>query len=280
MNADRRPQWRSRTRPLPAVVLTIAALMLVTAGAEGTAAVVVPPLVAATAVTVAVWAVFRRRRERADYEQQLTAWAAAEAVLAERLRIAHDLHDVVSHGLGLITVRAAATRHLAKPPEVHAALADIERASRGATAELRRMLSVLREPAAGAPRAPAEGLDALPGIVRAAGVRADLTVGPLGEVAPSVQMAVCQVVREGLDNTARHAGPADVRVTVRGDGASVVVSVADGGPTEPGWQAVPGAGHGLLGLRERVAAVGGALSAERVDGGFRLTARLPRKARA
>ena len=262
--------------PVLAVVLAVLAMGLVTGGARGTPAVVVPPLVVGGAVAAAGWAVVRRRRDRADHERRLTAWAAAEAVLAERLRLAHDLHDVVSHGLGLITVRAAATRHLAKPAEVQAALTDIEEASRGATAELRRMLGVLRDPATQVPRAPVEGLDALPGIVDAAGVRAELTVAPIGAVPLSVQLAVCQVVREGLSNAARHAGPAAaVRVAVHRDGDAVVATVADTGPATPGWHPAPGAGHGLLGLRERVAALGGTLSAGRVDGGFRLTARFP-----
>ncbi|WP_309232233.1 sensor histidine kinase [Micromonospora tarensis] len=198
----------------------------------------------------------RSRADRTAYESRLTAWAASEAVLAERLRIARDLHDIVSHGLGLITVRAAATRHLPKPAEVQAALTDIEDASRHATAELRRMLTVLREPSAASPRAPVDNLDDLPGIVHGAslaGIRARLTVEPLGPVSQGVQAAVCQTVREALSNAARHAGPTDVRVRVHRDGTYVVVTVADTGPSVDGWRASPGAGHGLAGLRERVA---------------------------
>lgn len=181
-------------------------------------------------------------------------------------------------------MRAASTRHLPKPPEVGEALTDIEEASRHATAELRRMLTVLREPGAGGPRTPLENLDALPGIVRAAeaaGLRPRLAAEPLGEVTQGVQVAVCRTVREGLSNTARHAGPSsDVLVRVHRDGSFVVVSVADRGPSTPGWRAVPGAGHGLDGLRERITSLGGTLLAEPVDGGFRLTARIPDEAGA
>ncbi|WP_327001640.1 histidine kinase [Dactylosporangium sp. NBC_01737] len=201
-----------------------------------------------------------------------------EAVLAERLRIARDLHDIVSHGLGLITVRAAATRHLPKPGEVAAALTDIEDASRHATAELRRMLTVLREPAAGGLRAPLDGIDDLPRIVdgaAVAGLRTRLTVDPLGEVSQGVQVAVCKTVREALSNAARYAGPTDVRVRVHRDGRYVVVAVTDAGPADDGWRASPGAGHGLDGLRERVGSLDGTLTAERVDAGFRVTARIP-----
>ncbi|GAA0469017.1 hypothetical protein Ade02nite_31880 [Paractinoplanes deccanensis] len=264
--------------PVLAVVVTVAAMAMVTTGSRGAAAAVVPPVLVGASLAAALWAIRRWRADRADYEARLTAWAASEAVLAERLRIAGDLHDVVSHGLGLITVRAAATRHAGKPAEVDAALADIEEASRTATAELRRMLTVLRGPATGEPRTPADTLESLPEIVRAAtvmGLRPHLTTGDLGTVSPGVQLAVCRAVREGLSNAARHAGPTDVRIGVHRDGAAVTVTVADGGPGPAGWRAAPGAGHGLLGLRERITALGGTLRAGPVDGGFRLTARIP-----
>ena len=278
MNAPARPSHRSRVLPVAAVVIGVLVLAMCTVGAEGPLALVLPWLLVAGAGAAAVWAVRRSRSDRNAYESRLTDWAASEAVLAERLRIAGDLHDIVSHGLGLITVRAASTRHLDKPPEVAAALTDIEETSRHATAELRRMLAVLREPAAAGSRVPVDGLGDLPGIVdRAAlaGLRARLDAEPLGEVSQGVQVAVCKIVREGLSNAARHAGPTDVRVRVYRDGADVVVTLADTGPATDGWRASPGAGHGLIGLRERVGRLGGTLSAEPVDGGFRLSARIP-----
>ncbi|MGC4812194.1 sensor histidine kinase [Micromonospora sp. DT228] len=277
MNVHPRPSGRSRTVPVVAVVVSVLVMAMCTVGTQGPLAVVLPPLIVGGAVAAAVWAVRRSRADRTAYESRLTAWAASEAVLAERLRIARDLHDIVSHGLGLITVRAAATRHLPKPAEVQVALTDIEDASRHATAELRRMLTVLREPAAAGRRAPVDSLDDLPDIVHAAslaGIRVRLTVEQLGPVSQGVQVAVCQTVREALSNAARHAGPTDVRVSVHRDGTHVVVTVADTGPSVDGWRASPGAGHGLAGLRERVGSLGGALSAERVDAGFRLTARI------
>lgn len=277
MNAHPRPAWRSRALPVLAVVAVVVVMAMCTVGASGPLARAIPVVIGGGAATAAVWAVRRWRADRAAYERRLTEWAATEAVLAERLRIARDLHDLVSHGLGLITVRAAATRHLPKSDEMRAAFDDIEQTSRDATAELRRMLTVLREPAAPGPRAPMEGLEALPGIVRAAetaGLRPRLTVEPLGEVSPGVQVAICRTVREGLANTARHAGPTDVALRVRRDGPAVVVSVADSGPAGA-WRPTPGAGHGLAGLRERVGSLGGSLTAEPVDGGFRLVARIP-----
>ncbi|MEV4511060.1 histidine kinase [Dactylosporangium sp. NPDC049525] len=281
MTAHPRPSGRSSVAPVVVVVAVVLGLAMCTVGGDGPAAVVVPWLLVGAAVGAAVWAVRRARKDRSAYESRLTAWAATEAVLAERLRIARDLHDIVSHGLGLITVRAAATRHLPKPDEVTAALTDIEDASRHATAELRRMLTVLREPAAAGLRAPLDGIDDLPRIVdgaAVAGLRTRLTVDPLGEVSQGVQVAVCKTVREALSNAARYAGPTDVRVRVHRDGRCVVVAVTDAGPADDGWRAAPGAGHGLDGLRERVGSLGGTLTAEPVDAGFRVTARIPDEA--
>ncbi|WP_285797425.1 histidine kinase [Micromonospora sp. NBRC 107095] len=277
MNAHPRPSGQSRAVPVVVAVTSVLVMAMCTVGARGPLAVVLPSLMVGGAVATAVWAVRRSRTDRAAYESRLTAWAASEAVLAERLRIARDLHDIVSHGLGLITVRAAATRHLPKPAEVEAALTDIEDASRHATAELRRMLTVLREPSAASRRAPVDNLDDLPGIVHGAslaGLRTRLTVEPLGSVSQGAQVAVCKTVREALSNAARYAGPTDVRVRVSRDGTYVVATVADAGPQGDGWLATPGAGHGLAGLRERIGSLGGTLSAEHVGQGFRVTARI------
>jgi two-component system sensor histidine kinase DesK len=277
-----RPTRRSLAVPVAAAGAAVLLLAMFAVGGTGPAARLIPPLIGGAAVAAAVWAVRRRRSERAAYESRLTEWAAGEAVLAERFRIAGDLHDLVSHGLGLITVRAAAARHLDKSPEVAAALADIEETSRDATAELRRMLTVLRGPSTEpGPRAPAENLGALPAIVArasAAGLRARLSADDVGDVSPGVQVAVCRTVREALSNVVRHAGPTKVDIDLHRDGAFVVVVVADRGPGSSHWRATPGAGHGLLGLRERVGSLGGTLAAEPVDGGFRLTARIPDEA--
>lgn len=262
-------------------MISVLAMVMLTTGGGSPLTFVLPPLVVGVAVAAAAWAVRRSRADRAAYESRLTDWAASEAVLAERLRIARDLHDIVSHGLGLITVRAAATRHLPKPAEVEAALSDIEDASRHATAELRRMLTVLRDPTVEGRRTPLDSLDDLPGIVQGAsisGLVTQLTVDQLGPVSQGAQVAVCKTVREALSNSARHAGPTDVRVQVYRDDTYVVVTVADTGPSVDGWRPSPGAGHGLAGLRERVSSLGGTLSAEPVDAGFRVTARIPDEA--
>lgn len=275
MNAQSRPVISAGIAPVLAMIVAVLVVLLCTVGGSGPAAVIIPAVLAGGAAAAAVWAVRRARADRRDYEARLTAWAATEAVLAERLRIAGDLHDVVSHALGFITVRAAASRHIDRKTDMEAALGDIEDVSRQATGELRRMLTVLRSPAI---TAPVDSLGDLPGIVSGAtraGLRATLAVEEVGEVSRGVQVAVCRTVREALTNAARHAGPTDVRVNVRRDDEHVVVTVADGGPGEVGWRATPGAGHGLTGLRERIESLGGTLLAERVEAGFRVVARIP-----
>ncbi|WP_433717496.1 sensor histidine kinase [Actinoplanes sp. CA-051413] len=272
-----RPARRSRVWPVTGATLLALVLMLLLVGADGVLAAVMPSLIAVGAVALAAWAIWRSHTDRVAYEARLTRWAASEAVLAERLRLAGDLHDIVSHGLGLITVRAAAARLSGDPGEAREALSDIESAGREATAELRRMLTVLRTAGDAGPRQPAEDLGRLPAIVsdaRATGVRARLTLEPMGPVSPGAQVAICRTVREALHNVARHAGPSDVRVHVHRDGDTVVASVHDSGPDGP-WPGTPGAGHGLIGVRERVTGLGGTLHAGPVEQGFRVVARIP-----
>lgn len=288
--------WRSTAWSVAWGVLAVLAALLLAVG-FGDARVALAGAGVIVALVVA-WALVTTRRERRRYEEALTGWAAERAAQAERLRVATDLHDLVSHGLGTITLRASAARRVTGPAgdrERAQALADVERTSRQATTELRHVLGVLRAPGP-APLRPAESLADLPAVVeavRGSGVRPVLHVEDLGEVPAGVQLTVCAVVREALANTARHAGPTTARVDLRRDGSVVVVEVRDDGPV-PGWVAVPGAGHGLLGLRERVAAVDGTVdvgswSEDRVPdvgprvggeapaarGGFRVTARLP-----
>ena len=274
VEVGQRPARRSGVWPVVVATLLAVLALLAVVGAGGAAVWALPALIAVGAAGVATWAVRRTRADRADHEARLTRWAAAEAIAAERMRIARDLHDIVSHGLGLITMRAAAGR---LEPDPAAALVDIEAASRSATAELRRMLSVLRTADEAGPRQPVDALDSLPAIVQetaALGLRTRLVVEPVGAVSPGVQVAVCRAVREGLHNVARHAGPSDVRVRIHRDGDTVVAAVSDTGPDGP-RPAAPGAGHGLLGLRERVTGLGGTLHAGPAGTGFRLVARIP-----
>lgn len=279
MDIDR-PTWRSRAWIVAAGLLTALAGLLSLVGVDRPASALGAVAVAsAVAVSVIGWASERTRRQRRLYEEELASWAGERARQAERLRIASDLHDLVSHGLGLITVRAAVALIVNGPDgerERTDALTDIEQISRATTTELRRMLTVLRDPTT-APLRPADTFDDLPAIVRNAnnaGLMATLAVEELGDVSPGVQLTVCAVVREALHNTIRHAGPTRARVSVRREGEAVLVEVQDAARHES-WQPQPGAGHGLDGLRERVAAVGGTLRAEPEENGFLVTARIP-----
>jgi two-component system, NarL family, sensor histidine kinase DesK len=262
----------------PAVAI-VALLLLLVSGTQGPAAAIVPVVIAALAVGAAAWTLASLGRQRRRYDEKLATWAGERAAQAERLRIARDLHDLVSHGLGLITVRAASAAGLAGPgaeAERAAALSDVERVSRQTTTELRRMLAVLRttDPA---PLRPAESLGDLPaivGVAREAGLQVTLDPVDLGDLSSGVQLAACAIVREGLSNAARHAGPTRARVSLHREGDTIEVVVHDDGPV-PAWIPQPGAGHGLAGLAERVTALGGTLDPSRTGAGFRLAARLP-----
>ncbi|MET7281652.1 histidine kinase [Kribbella sp. NPDC005582] len=283
MEPTDRPVLRSRAWPIASGLLFVLLLVLATVGTSPPlAAIVVTVVIALCAAGIVVWALLRTRRQRRRFEDELTAWAAERATHAERLRIARDLHDLASHGLGLVTVRAASARTLTGPAgdaERIAALADIEHAGRQATTELRRMLAVLRRPGDDTSLRPAESLADLPRIVelaRTSGVRAELIVGEVDEVSGGVQLTVCAVVREALANTARHAGPTRAAVVVRREAEAIVVSVADEG-AGAGWVPHPGGGAGLAGLRERVGALGGTLRAGTRGGrpGYEVVAWLP-----
>lgn len=281
MTVGERPALRSRVLPLAGAAMAVVLLVGLTFGVTGALAVTLPIGITAATVTVAVWAVIRLRAERAAHDDALTEWAATGAVLAERLQIARDLHDIVSHGLGMITVRAAAARHLdttgASRADLVQALADIEAASREATVELRRMLGVLRNADDPAPRGPTGSLASLPGIIEAAtrtGLQVDLQAEPLGEVSPGVQLVISSIVREALSNTVRHAGPTRALVHLGRQGSLLTATITDAGPV-PDWQAAPGAGHGLIGLRERIQALGGTMSTGPHESGYRVSARLP-----
>ncbi|GAB3623622.1 hypothetical protein GCM10027418_17050 [Mariniluteicoccus endophyticus] len=238
-------------------------------------------------IGVLTWVLHVTRSRLVAHEEALIAWSSERAVTHERLRIARDLHDLASHGLGLITVRAASTRSLQGPDadaERAAALADIEQAARGATTELRRLLAVLRDgdgdPAPLRPQAGLADIEAAVTRTRDAGVDVTLDLAPelvaAADVSGGVQSAAYAVVAEALANVARHAGPTRARVRVArvSDGLAVEV---DDGPVA-GWRPEPGAGLGLTGLRERVAAVGGTLTAGPTDAGFGVRAHLPEEA--
>ncbi|GAA3396410.1 sensor histidine kinase [Cryptosporangium minutisporangium] len=205
------------------------------------------------------------------------------AVVEERGRIARDLHDVVAHSLSVVVLQADGARHVLEtdPARAARALEVIGRTGREATAEMRRLLGVLRSPDTSdapdrTPQPELAGIEHLVDQVRSSGLPVTLHVrGDLAAVPASAGLSAYRIVQEALTNTLRHGGPgasAEVRAEVRPEGLSVCV-LDDG---RGAAAANDGAGLGLLGMRERAAAVGGEVTAgPRPGGGFEVTAWLP-----
>ena len=242
-----------------------------------------------TATAIAVDSIGSRllaQRALAAQTQRTEAAQAQQAVLQERARIARELHDVVAHHLSLIAVQAetAPYRLSGLPEPVRAEFGSLSAAAREALADMRRLLGVLRhdEPA---PRAPQPQLADLPALVdatRRAGVPVELSVAPaLGQVPAGVAVCAYRIVQESLSNASQHAPGAAVTVSVDRRGHAVLLRVANGPATPGNGAAAPAgngakAGHGLTGMRERVALLGGSLSAGPVTGGgFVVSAQLP-----
>ena len=283
MEHDERPSWDSRAWLIAAGVLVVLLLALLALGQDSPYLIVAVSLMVATAVVVTTWALLRTRTQRRTYEEQLTEWAAEKATQAERLRIARDLHDLASHGIGLMTVRAA-TASLTddgEDDERRQALTDIERVGREATTELRRMLALLRSNGdSPAPLRPIDSLNDLPRIVenaRRAGLDVTLHHDDLGTLPAGVQLTICATIREALANALQHAGPTTVQVTIERVRDTIRVDFRDDGPV-PGWQPHPGTGNGLRGLRERLSVHAGTLITGPTENGFRVLAQIPEKA--
>ncbi|MFE7260909.1 sensor histidine kinase [Streptomyces sp. NPDC057592] len=232
----------------------------------------------------------RGRRADAVREERRRA---ERAVAEERLRIARELHDIVSHNLSLIAVKAGVAGHVADadPQEARAALKIIEETSRSALGEMRRTLGVLRgqgaPPAPDTPLGPDAPLGPVPDLGRldALGVEAgragtDIRFAVHGTegLAEGMRVTVHRIVQEAVTNVVRHASPTRCRVTVAADPREIRIDVVDDGPPvghrRTGHE-LPG-GHGLLGMRERAMMYQGSFAAgPRPEGGFAVSVRLP-----
>ena len=212
--------------------------------------------------------------ERAEDER------ARRAVLEERSRIARELHDVVAHHMSLIAVRAetAPYRLPGLPEPVLAEFCALSEVAREALAEMRRLLGVLRhdQVAVLAPQPQLADLPALVDAAREAGVPVELSLPPaLDQVPAGVALCAYRIVQESLSNATQHAPGAAVTVSVNHSAGTVSLRVANG-PGMPAARGHRGPGHGLTGMRERVAVLGGSLSAGPAPGGgFVVSAVLP-----
>jgi signal transduction histidine kinase len=224
------------------------------------------------------------RRERVEAEHALRA-EYDRAVVAERLRVVREVHDVVSHSLGTIAVTAGVAAHVGwdNAGRVREKLAQIEETSKHALDELHVVLGAVRDRDESGERAPQPGIGELPNLVKQAenaGVSVRLTVTGAGDVPSGVGLAVYRIVQEGLTNTTRHAPRAQCSVTVTGARHEILVEIVDdgagrarGGSSGAGYG---GAGYGLVGLRERVELLGGEFTSGQLStDGFAVRAVIP-----
>lgn len=228
----------------------------------------------------------RRRRTaelqaRLDEAERERAESARRAVAEERARIARELHDVVAHQMTVMTIQAEGARRVANgaDPRVVEALDTIRATGRSALTEMRRVVGLLRSDDGEAEIAPLprlDDVDVLVDQVRAAGVPVELDVrGEVRPLADGAELSAFRVVQESLTNSVRHGGPdvaASVCLDYREDQLEVLVEDNGRGVVAPGGDE----GHGLIGMRERVAVLGGDFEAgPRPGGGFRVRACIP-----
>ncbi|ETK34113.1 sensor histidine kinase [Microbispora sp. ATCC PTA-5024] len=223
-------------------------------------------------------------KDKAAELERRRAEDAQRAVLAERTRIARELHDVVAHSLSVMVVQTGVVRRRLRHdrPDDSELLDEVEQTGRGAIGELRRLLGILRADDEELSLAPQPGLDRLPSLLdqmRETGLAVVMTVeGEPSALPPGVDLAAYRIVQEALTNTLRHAGRgARAEIALRWTGEAVELEVRDDGPASGvgGNGATPGTGHGLIGMRERAALYDGTLEAGPYRRGFRVRAALP-----
>ncbi|NML51895.1 sensor histidine kinase [Streptomyces sp. R302] len=285
--AARRPTKESERAAVLAVGvvlghLAVRALVGWTAGTTTALAVV--------STAGAVWLLGRSARQNRLHAEETRGRAAEQAVTAERLRIAREMHDTVAHSIGIVALQAGAARLVIdKRPELaRDALDEIEAASRETLAGLRRMLGALRGAdapgTAGDPALPElpglAALDRLAETTGAAGVRVTVRrVGAPRPLPPDIDLSAFRVLQESVTNVVRHSGGDRCTVTVDHRDPGVLALTVENPGAAPGHRRAPtggGSGYGLVGMRERVGLLHGEFTAgPRPDGGFRVTAHLP-----
>ena len=233
--------------------------------------------------TIIAWLIGHSIRQAQAQAELVRAQAVAQTAMAERLRIARELHDIVAHSIGIIAVQAGAGRRVfdARPDEARDALAAIEDTSRETMYGLRRMVTGLRradpEPGPGqAPPGLAPGLAAIERLAATtleAGVKVDVDWHGSREPLPAdIDLSAFRIIQEAVTNVVRHAGTGQCQVLIEQRDGQLSIEVTDSGR----GGGVAGTGYGITGMRERAALLGGDFSAgPRPGGGFRVAARLP-----
>ncbi|MDQ3675889.1 MAG: histidine kinase, partial [Actinomycetota bacterium] len=270
--------------------ITLAMAAIEVAAARGTGGEASPDPVAAPVFLLAVWAVGRVAGSRHDRARVLARNAAERdrhreedaraAVAAERRRIAIELHDAVSHSLALIVMQSTGAQGIMRrePERAEQSLRAIERAGREGLTEMRRLLGLMGEDRDDAERSPQPRIQSVQALIDGAGdAGLDVHLAVEGEpraVAPAVDLSAYRIVQEALTNAAKHAGPCRVAVALRWQTQTLELEIIN----DHAGVSVDGvtSGRGLIGMRERVALVGGSLEVGHQENGhFAVHARLP-----
>jgi signal transduction histidine kinase len=270
----------TQPRSFAAGLTLVVAADLATSAAPRTNVHSAAPFAAGTAVVMLlVRRVIGDRERRARVAERERDVAAREAVVEERARIARELHDVIAHHVSMIVLQAGAERRVldAAHSSTREVLETIEQVGRGALTETRRLLGVLRSDP-DEPLTPQPGLDNVPTLVtqlREVGLPVELHIeGGRRELPVGIELSAYRIVQEALTNALKHAGDAHTTVHVRYGPSSLELEIADDGAGNDSRGS--GAGHGLVGMRERVALYGGRFEARPGPrGGFVVRVRLP-----
>ncbi|WP_406004915.1 histidine kinase [Streptomyces sp. NBC_00637] len=229
-------------------------------------------------VALVSWMLGNSIRQRREYAERLRDQAAAQAVQAERLRIARELHDMVAHSIGVVAIQAGAAKRVieTQPEGARRALDAIELTSRETLVGLRRMLGTLHrtepEPVTGM-----AGVERLTQSTATAGLRVEMRWQGTKRPLPSdMDQSAFRIIQESLTNVVRHANARHCQVNVDYRTGELAIEVIDDGTGAAPDAAADGTGYGITGMRDRADLLGGEFSAgPRPEGGFRVTARLP-----
>jgi signal transduction histidine kinase len=223
--------------------------------------------------------IVKDREQKAELAERERDVAAREAVVEERARIARELHDAIAHNVSMVVMQAGAERRVLEKGggSPHEVLATIEQVGRGALTEMRRLIGMLRSDD-GDPLAPEPGLrdvSLLVAQVREAGLPVDLRIeGTRRDLPLGIELSAYRIIQEALTNALKHAGEARASVLIRYGEDSLALEIADDGAGAA--PAVASGGHGLVGMKERVALYGGRFDAEHRPGrGFAVRVLLP-----